>query len=240
MIRAFIFDLDGTLVETELLKAKAYAAVSGDLLGMDGPDERAIDVYRGIVGATDETAARAMVDGLGLTDALGDATEEPWLALSWLQMERYRSEFATGDGLRSVAYPHALDLLRIQATSGTSVAVATSSHTDAAARVTEELGIRALLDALVGRDQVTNGKPYPEIYLKTADILGVTPDEVVVVEDSATGLEAAVRAGMRCIAIASVFSSEGLRAQTLLRQDWCVYDPETLKAVVERHLSEAR
>ena len=239
MIRAFIFDLDGTLVETELLKAQAYAAVSQTLLGLDAPDERAIDVYRRIVGATDETAARAMVDDLGLASALHDASEEPWRALNRLQAQRYRSDFATGDGLRSVVYQHAIDLLRDQAASGMAVAVATSSQTEAASRVTEEIGIRDLLDVLVGRDQVTNGKPDPEIYLKTAELLGVAPDEVIVVEDSATGLESAVRAEMRCIAIASAFSGDGLRAQTLLHQECCVYRPEDLAGVVRRLLSEA-
>jgi HAD superfamily hydrolase (TIGR01509 family) len=239
VIRAFIFDLDGTLVETELLKARTYAAVSQTLLGLDDPDERAIDVYRRIVGATDETAARAMVDELELSSALHDISEEPWQALNRMQADRYRSDFATGDGLRSVVYRHAIDLLRDQAASGMSIAVATSSQTEAANRVTEKIGIRNLLDVLVGRDQVTNGKPDPEIYLKTAELLGVSPDEVIVVEDSATGLESAVRAEMRCIAIASAFSGDGLRAQTLLHQDCCVYRPVDLAGVVERLLAEA-
>jgi len=242
LIRAFIFDLDGTLVETELLKAQAYAAVSQDLLGLTDPDERAPELYRRIVGATDETAARAMTDELGLSDALQDKvkdSEDPWQALNRLQAQRYQSEFATGDRLRSVAYQHAIDLLKEQKAAGRAVAVATSSVTDAADRVATELGIRRLLDALVGRDQVTNGKPHPEIYLKTAETLGVSADEVVVIEDSETGLEAAVRADMRCIAIASAFSADGLRAQSLLDQSSCVYLPDDLPAVVQRHLSEA-
>ena len=238
MIRAFIFDLDGTLVETEMLKAQAYAAVSQDLLGLDGPDERAIDLYRGIVGATDETAARAMVDGLGLASKLLHAEGEPWQALRLLQSERYRAEFATGDGLRSAAYPRTIDLLRQQAASGMIVAVATSSFTAQARRVTVELGIEQLLDALVGRDQVTHGKPDPEIYLKTAGILGVAAREAVVIEDSAIGLESAVRAGMRCIAVASAFSADGLRQQSLLDQEWCVYEPADLAGIVERRLTE--
>lgn len=238
LIRAFIFDLDGTLVETEMLKARAYAAVSRDLLGLDGPDERAIDLYRGIVGATDETAARAMVEGLGLADELPHAVEEPWQALQRLQSERYRAEFATGDALRAAAYPHTLELLRRRADSGDAIAVATSSFTAQARRVTGELGIATLLDALVGRDQVTHGKPDPEIYLKTAGLLGVAPQEVVVVEDSAIGLEAAVRAGMRCIAVASAFSGDGLRGQTLLGQEWCVYEGAKLAGIVERCLAQ--
>ncbi len=238
VIRAFIFDLDGTLVETEMLKARAYAAVSQDLLGLDGPDERAVSLYRGIVGATDETAARVMIDGLGLGGKLQHADEEPWRALQRLQSERYRTEFATGDALRSVAYPHTVDLLRKQAASGMAVAVATSSFTEQARRVTKELGIERLLNALVGRDQVTHGKPDPEIYLKTSGMLGVPPREAVVIEDSAIGLEAAVRAGMRCIAVASAFSADGLREQVLLDQAWCVYEPAELQGVVGRRLAE--
>lgn len=239
MIRAFIFDLDGTLVETEMLKAQAYAAVSQTLLGLDAPDERAIDVYRRIVGATDETAARAMVDELGLASAMHEGAEEPWQALSRLQTELYRSDVASGDRLRSVVYHHAIDLLRDQAASEMAVAVATSSQTEDADRVTKEIGISDLLDVLVGRDQVINGKPDPEIYLKTAELLGVSSDEVIVVEDTATGLESAVRAGMRCIAIASAFSGDGLRAQTLLHQECCVYRAENLTGVVQQLLAEA-
>ena len=238
MIRAFIFDLDGTLVETELLKARAYAAVSQELLGFDGPDERAIDLYRRLVGATDETAARAMADELGLAGKLLHEDEEPWRALQRLQSDRYRSEFATGNGRRAAAYPHTLELLRQQAAYGMAVAVATSSFTAQARRVTSELGIERLLNALVGRDQVTRGKPDPEIYLKTAAMLGVAPRKTVVIEDSAIGLEAAVRAGMRCIAVASAFSADGLREQSLLGQEWCVYEPADLAAVVERRLAQ--
>jgi len=239
LIRAFIFDLDGTLVETELLKAQAYASVSQTLLGLDAPDERAINVYRRIVGATDETAARTMVDELELASAMHESAEEPWKVLSRLQAERYRSDFASGDSLRSAVYHHAIDLLRDKAASEMVVAVATSSQTEDANRVTKEIGVSDLLDVLVGRDQVINGKPDPEIYLKTAELLRVSPDEVIVVEDSATGLEAAVRAGMRCIAIASAFSGDGLRAQTLLHQECCVYRAENLTGVVQRLLAEA-
>ena len=237
MIRAFIFDLDGTLVETELLKARAYAAVSQELLGFDGPDERAIDLYRRLVGATDEAAARAMADELGLAGKLLYEDEEPVRALQRLQSDLYRSEFATGNGLREAAYPNTLELLRQQAAYGMAVAVATSSFTAQARRVTSELGIERLLNALVGRDQVTRGKPDPEIYLKTAAMLGVAPRKTVVIEDSAIGLEAAVRAGMRCIAVASAFSADGLRQQSLLAQEWCVYEPADLSGIVARRLT---
>lgn len=239
MIRAFIFDLDGTLVETEMLKAKAYAAVSKELLGLGRPDQRAIDVYRRIVGSTDETAARTMMEELGLRSKLPGNTEDKWRALSALQAERYRTEFATGEGLRSVAYPQTIDLLNSQSAAGKLVAVATSSFTESAQRVVSELGINSILDALIGRDQVTNGKPNPEIYLKTAEALGVNSDEVVVVEDSVIGVEAAVRADMRCVAIASAFSFEGLRQQTILDQKWCIYDRTKIGSVVARHLLES-
>jgi beta-phosphoglucomutase-like phosphatase (HAD superfamily) len=67
---------------------------------------------------------------------------------------------------------------------------------------------------LLTGDEVSHPKPDPEIYLKTADKLGVNPGDCAVFEDSFVGIEAAKRAGMKCVAIASTFSAEDLRRET--------------------------
>ncbi|MEE8362694.1 MAG: HAD family phosphatase [Dehalococcoidia bacterium] len=240
MIRAFIFDLDGTLVETEMLKARAYAALAQRLLGLDAPDGRAIKLYGRLVGSTDEVFARAMVEELGLAPALlCTGGEEPWEALHRLRMELYRREFGTGEALRAAAYEHSLALLREQRAAGRLAAVATSSFTPEAKRVLALLGVAGRLDAVVGREQVSRSKPDPEIYLTTAERLGIRPGEAVVVEDSVVGLAAGVAAGMPCIAVASAFSGDSLREQTVLAQEWVVYDPVRLPAVAARRIAAA-
>jgi beta-phosphoglucomutase len=63
------------------------------------------------------------------------------------------------------------------------------------------LGVDAELDAIVSAEDVTAGKPDPQVFLKAAAAVGVPPERCVVVEDAAVGIEAARRAGMRTIGV---------------------------------------
>ena len=86
MIRAMLFDLDGVLVQSEKLKAQAYAAAVQRIRGLEAPDPRAIEAYREIVGASREVAARFVMDQQGLEPdlqpLLKDGTMQPWAALT--------------------------------------------------------------------------------------------------------------------------------------------------------------
>ncbi|MFW6175116.1 MAG: HAD family hydrolase, partial [Chloroflexota bacterium] len=206
------------------------------------PDERAIDLYRKLVGNTDETVARAMVAELDLEHALkaySRAGDEPWEALHRMRLEFYTSSIATGEALRQAVYPHTLQVLRKAAAEGRATAVATSSFTEEALRVLQEIGVVDTLDVVVGRDRVARGKPHPEMYLKTAGLLGVLPGEMLVFEDSTVGVEAAVAAGAPCIAVANPNTQAMLESQTLLEQRWVVVDPADLESVVARRLMSA-
>jgi len=61
MIKAIVFDLDGTLVQSEKLKAQSYAIAVQRLRGLAGPETRAVEAYREIVGASREVASRHIV-----------------------------------------------------------------------------------------------------------------------------------------------------------------------------------
>jgi beta-phosphoglucomutase-like phosphatase (HAD superfamily) len=67
--------------------------------------------------------------------------------------------------------------------------------------VLEKVRLLSVFEVVVGREQVLNGKPSPELYLEAARRLGCEPQDCVAVEDSPLGLRAAVDAGMRCLAI---------------------------------------
>ena len=66
MIRAIVFDLDGVVVQSEKLKARAYARAVQRLRGLSEPDPRAVEAYRTIVGASREEAAQFVTDELEL------------------------------------------------------------------------------------------------------------------------------------------------------------------------------
>ena len=78
------------------------------------------------------------------------------------------------------------------------------------------------------------GKPDPEIYTLVARELGVSADECLVIEDSATGIKAALAAGMRCIAVTTKFTRTAVHASGLLDDPWIVDTPSDLQTVVER------
>jgi HAD superfamily hydrolase (TIGR01509 family) len=86
---------------------------------------------------------------------------------------------------------------------GRDIALATGSGLASAERVLGILEIRDYFKVLVTADDVTNGKPDPEVYLKTAHKLGRDPSECVVVEDARNGMLAAKLAGMTCIGLVS-------------------------------------
>ena len=244
MIKAFIFDLDGTLVETEQLKAKAYALVSQQLLGLPAPDGRAISLYKRLVGGTDEAVSRGMIAELGLESALRRASPPLpgesglWQSLHRLRMEVYRARVGTPEAIRANGYEHNLAVLRAQKAAGRKVAVATSSYTDEARRVLAALGVLDLLDLVIGRERVAHAKPDPEIYLFTMKELGVRPEESVIIEDSPVGLAAAVASGARWVCVATEFSRGALRARRDIDQSWVVYEAAKVGEAVALRVGE--
>lgn len=114
---AFIFYLDGTLVETERLKALPYTEVLGRLTGPNTPDGRAAELYERIVGSTVEIVCRQMIDEFNLASALGSsdladgADSEHWKELHRLRMDEYRENHGALGRLQANAYQHNVDLL---------------------------------------------------------------------------------------------------------------------------------
>ncbi len=242
MIRAFIYDLDGTLLQTELLKARAYAEVVGRLLRRDGPENWALDVYRAKVGSPDEAIARSMIDTFRLEApiaSVADSPESPWETLHRLRTTAYLRTHGAPKELRRVRFQPVLDTLHRAAGSGLAVAVATSSYKDEARRVLTALGALKCLSLLLGRDSVSNPKPHPEIYLNAMQQLAVSPDEALIIEDSPVGLEAAAASGARWVCAANDWTAEPLRLRPQGEQRWIAYEHEMLGGLIEDRMREA-
>ncbi len=82
-------------------------------------------------------------------------------------------------------------------------AVATNAEPANLNFVLDEAGLRAFFLAAVDGHQVANPKPHPEVFLRAAELLGVSPNECVVFEDSHTGVQAGIAAGMRVVGIST-------------------------------------
>ena len=235
-ISAFIFDLDGTLVETERLKALSYANVVGNLTGARTPDHRVIEIYERIVGSTDEMVCRQMIEEFSISESLEPVDGEIWKHLHQIRMDDYRDNDGAPECLQANVYQHNVDLLRNQKSIGRTVSVATSSFGDEAKRVLDALGIRVLLDDVVGRDSVRNPKPNPEIYLLAMSRLGVSPEEVIIIEDSPIGTEAAMASGAAWICVSTPFSRQAVETTSWLDPEWVVHDPAKLSETVKRRI----
>ena len=146
MIKAMMFDLDGTLVQSEKLKALSYAMAVQRLRGLSAPEPQAIEAYRDIVGASREVASRHIVDKLALDADLRphmgayDASE-PWEVLTAMRKSIYDDMVADPQVLRDNRWPHTVALLLLAREMGCRTALATMSYRQEALHV-----LRALLD----------------------------------------------------------------------------------------------
>ena len=242
MIRAFLFDLDGTLVQTEKMKAQAYAIAVQHLKGLDQPDQRAIKAYQEIVGATQEAASRHIVEKLDLENDLKPlmqqyGVETPWQALRAMRAEIYSKMVAAPQALRDNQWPYTVELLRI-ASETCLVGIVTGSPRQAVLHVLHSLGMETLINLIVSGDDVKKGKPDPESYLLAAEKLGVSPEECLVLEDSVNGVKSALAAGMNVIAIATPFTNAGLHASEIVEDCQIVHAPDKLAETVRHTIEE--
>ncbi|BAJ64591.1 HAD family hydrolase [Anaerolinea thermophila] len=192
--KAFIFDMDGTLLDNMAFHIEIWREFLHSL-GVK-LDEK--EFLQRAVGRTNADILRDFVNP--------DLSDEEIRALGKQKEALYRSRFRPL--MREV--PGLTRLLARAKQKGIRIALATSAGVENARFVLEGLDIESYFDVLVTGDQVTQGKPHPEIFLKAAERLSIHPSEGLVFEDSPLGLEAAHRAGMASIALSTTYPPEHL------------------------------
>ena len=243
MIQAIVFDLDGVVVQSEKLKAQAYAMAVQQLRGLSEPDPQAVEAYRAIVGASREVATQFVVDQLGLEPDLAPLMEkygvsQPWQVLTEMRAAIYNEMVADPQVLRDNQWPHTVGLLRLAKESGCLTGLATSSLRDMTLHALRALDIERSLDLVLTREDVENPKPDPEIYLLAAQKFELPPEEMLVVEDSPNGVRAAVAAGMNVIAFATPFTVKGLHESKVLDHKWILHESDKLLDMAQRVIRE--
>ena len=236
MIQAMIFDLDGTLVQTEKLKALSYAKAAVTLCPYELHESDVTDAFKDVVGLPRRQVAQALVDRFDLSAKAGERMPEfgvqrPWQAFVQVRLLFYRHMLADPDVLRNNQWPHNMALLHEARHGGCKTGLATMSHCRQAQSVLDVLELTDAFDFVATRDDVENGKPEPEIYLLVAQELGVSPTDCLVIEDSPSGVQAALAAGMNVIAVATPFTHDGLHASGLLPDELIVDDPRRAAGV---------
>ncbi|MEU6377116.1 HAD family phosphatase [Streptomyces sp. NPDC046909] len=180
-----IFDLDGTLVDSE----PNYYEAGRQILAEHGvPDFTWAEHERYVGISTLETV------GIWKREyGLAASVEELFAAKNRRYLELARANTA--------AYPEMRKFVELLASEGVPMAVASGSSPEAIAAILQGTGLAAHLRTVVSADEVERGKPNPDVFLEAARRLGTDPAHCVVLEDAAPGAAAAHAAGMRCIAI---------------------------------------
>ncbi|MBO4252863.1 HAD family hydrolase [Streptomyces griseorubiginosus] len=180
-----IFDLDGTLVDSE----PNYYEASRRTLAEHGVPGFTWTEHERYVGVSTQETARLWKREYGLTapaDELLAATNRRYLKLA---------------GAATRVYPEMREFVELLATEDVPMAVASGSSPEAIEAILAGTGLDAYLRTVVSADEVPHGKPAPDVFLEAARRLGASPADCVVVEDAAPGAAAAHAAGMRCIAV---------------------------------------
>jgi beta-phosphoglucomutase family hydrolase len=178
--RGFIFDLDGTLVDTMPSHFVAWTAIA-QRHGFQFPEAR----FYALGGVPTQKIAAMLIAESGLT------IDPVALALEKEQM--YYDSLAAGGGVRPIAA--VLEIARRHRGEGP-LAVASGSVRRLITRTLEALGITDWLAAVVAAEDTARHKPEPDVFLEAARRIGVAPARCTVYEDTDIGLEAARRAGM--------------------------------------------
>jgi 6-phosphogluconate dehydrogenase len=231
VIRAVVFDLDGTLVQTEALKAISYARAARQLKpSLD--EDQIIARYDDMIGRSRNEVAEALVERLGL-----DVT---WQQLIDIRMKMYDAMLADENLVKKQEYPHATALLRKVKGMGYPTGLCTMSYAPETAVVLKTLDIGRYLDVVVTRDQVSKPKPDPEIYRLAASKLNVQPAECLVIEDSEPGVASAIAAGTQCVVVPSELTRDRVLSHAPLAGEVIVNDPADLDRVVTNLLRGSR
>ena len=135
-----------------------------------------------------------------------DLTPEEIKSLSEKKEALFRSRIKNNLRL----FPGVLKLLETQRAASFGIALASSAPGENIDLILRSLRIEGYFDGVVSSEQVTRGKPDPEVFLLAAERLGATPAHCIVIEDAAAGVEAARAAGMRCIAVTNTHPREAL------------------------------
>lgn len=196
LIRAVLFDLDGTLVDNMPYHVEAWIEM-GRKLGHELTREH---IQREFSGRKNEELLPSLV-GRPL-----DASEIQ--QLSEEKEARYRELFAPHlrllDGLETL-----LDRL---AARGIAVGIATAAPANNRAFVLERSGLNGRISVIVGAEQVKRGKPAPDLFLAAAQQLGCEPTATLVFEDAVLGVQAGRAAGMAVCGVTTSEPSEVLLA----------------------------
>lgn len=186
---ACIFDLDGVIVDTAVYHYQAWKRLA-NTLGFDFTH-----------------AQNEQLKGISRMDSLE-------LVLGWGNTQKTGEEKIELARLKNAWYLELIGKMQpdeilpgvrnfIEQLKAADIRIALGSASKNSAEILERTGISGFFEAIVDGNSVGRSKPDPEVFIRGAELLGVAPENCIVLEDAAAGIEAAHRAGMKVIGIGS-------------------------------------
>lgn len=184
MIKAVIFDMDGVMIDSEPVHLKLERELFREL-GVEITEEE----HMTFVGSSSYYMWEKIKERFNLKESVEELVRR--------DRKRYLDHvLSTGE---IIPVPGIQELVKKLFEREYKLAVASSSPIDVIELVVQKLNLKNFFDVLVSGDYVKKSKPYPDIFLYTAEKLRVKPEECVVIEDSYNGVHAAKSAGMKVI-----------------------------------------
>lgn len=188
MIKLVIFDVDGTLVDSEVVFVKA-AIKNMEVNGYNIP----MSAIMGIIGQN-------RVAGQKLIESTQDDSFDYDKYIK--NYEKIRSEILEKEPLK--LKKGALNILNYCKEHGIRMAIATSTYREKQVKILTNLGIIDYFDYMVFGDEIKNSKPAPDIYLKVYEHYNLDKDEMIIYEDSNNGILSGYNAGIRVVYIKDI------------------------------------
>jgi HAD superfamily hydrolase (TIGR01509 family) len=185
MIKAIIFDMDGLMIDSERVTFECYQERLKDMnLTMDE------EFYKTLLGKPIKGIYQRFYDVYGNDFPIENVIQD----VHQLMAERFETEgVPVKKGL--------VKLLHYLKDNNYKTIVATSSNRDRVDKILSQAKITEFFDDSICGDEVTKGKPNPEVFLKSCQKLGVNVDEAIVLEDSEAGIQASYDANIKVICI---------------------------------------
>ena len=202
-----------------------------------------VEAYRDLVGRSRQEMAEELVKRFALEDYLRPymkeyGVSEAWQALVKVRMPVYDALISDTETILNNQWSHNISLVHFMRKAGYRTALATMSDREHVLRILGIIALEKSFDLIVCGEDVRQGKPAPEIYLKISNELGIPQSDCLVFEDSLTGVKGGLAAGMWVIAVTTPFTKRGVHTAGILNDKWIVDDPSLLQKIVGNMLKE--
>ncbi|TFF34769.1 HAD family hydrolase [Mucilaginibacter psychrotolerans] len=216
-MKAFIFDLNGTMVNDMPYHAAAWKRVANEVLGGNFTDEQ---IKQNMYGKNAEVLVRLFGSGKFSPEEMDKLSED--------KEEQYRREFISELAL----LPGLAEFLERAHQAGIPMAIGSAAIPSNIDFVLDNLNIRHYFKAIVSAHDVTHSKPDPESFTKPAALLGVKPEDCIVFEDVPKGAEAARNAGMKAVILTTTHPVEDFDALDNILHFAGDFNDDYIKALV--------